>query len=77
MAKEFISLTHEPAKPADDVALAKDKIGFTNPNLHRRVETESESDLMKTDYSLSIIGVNSYRLTSQTIKRTPATQEIP
>lgn len=46
---------------------AKDDIGYTNPNLHRRVDPQqpTDPDKVKPDsYQLGIYGTNSYRTTT-------------
>lgn len=53
-----------PAKAVDEkdaeVIKAK-KSGFSNPNLHRYLPSDSKDDLAPRDYTLSIQGNNSYR----------------
>lgn len=54
-----------PAKLASEEELKKDEVGFTNPNLHRRIDP-AERDLPETEpreYKLTIQSVNSYRTT--------------
>lgn len=40
--EQYGKMASGPMKPADAKDLIKDEIGFTNPNLHRRIETETE-----------------------------------
>lgn len=65
MAMEFPKTAQGAAVPADSEALEKDEIGFTNPNLHRRVDPQppapDSGEVAPRDYILSVQGVNSYR----------------
>lgn len=57
-----------PAKLASAEDVEKDELGFTNPNLHRRIDPV-ERDLPETEsrkYKLTIQSVNSYRTTQIT-----------
>lgn len=57
-----------PAKELSGSELEKDtNIGFTNPNLHRRVDPKSPVNPNETctrDYSIGIYSTNSYRTTT-------------
>lgn len=58
----------------------KDEIGFTNPNLHRRIETDLEKPdgVLDMEISLRVQGVESYRTTSYTVHDEESTTcEIP
>lgn len=52
---------------ADAEALDKDKVGFTHPNLHRRIDPqppeEGSGEVRCRDYKLGVYGTNSYRTT--------------
>jgi len=54
-----------PAVPATDADLARDAIGYTNPNLHRRIDPQEplpeSEELAPREYVLAIQTVNSYR----------------
>lgn len=60
-----------PAKLADQVDMARDALGFTNPNLHRRVDPQDppkaedprNQEVAPRDYKLTIQNVHSYRTT--------------
>lgn len=58
------------ARPANEEELIKDQEGYTNPNLHRRIDPQ-EIDTTKTgevderEYILEIHAGNSYRTTIQ------------
>ena len=60
-----------PAKPADEDDLARDALGFTNPNLHRRIDPKQppvaddprNQEKYPRDYLLSLQNVHSYRTT--------------
>lgn len=70
MSKKFIKVTQGPAVLADSVALKKDKDGFTNPNLHRRIKvkkTTGKDEYLPREYELSVRGVDSYRSTKMFI----------
>lgn len=66
-----------PAKEVDLEDLKHDKLGFTHPNLHRRIFTPPEgTDNRK--YKLGIYGYNSYRTTEIiTHDEESTTSEIP
>lgn len=69
-SEKFVNMAQGPAVPADDNALDKDRVGFTHPNLHRRVKgdrTIGDSEHLPREYSLSIRGVDSYRTTESFI----------
>lgn len=52
---------------------AKDLIGYTNPNLHRRVDLD---EIGNKSYKLTVNGVNSYKIVSETLHddRFPTTE---
>lgn len=57
------------ARPASEAEIAQEATGFTNPDLHRRidpqeVDTASTGEVAPRDYQLEISGVNSYRTTT-------------
>lgn len=60
-----------PAVPASEDDLARDELGFTNPNLHRRVDPQEppiaedarDQEVAPRGYQLNIQGVRSYRTT--------------
>lgn len=54
-----------PATKATEEDLQKDASGFTTPNLHTRIISDSTEDNVPTDYSVGIYGVNSYRTTQR------------
>ena len=53
------------AQLADSEDLKRDELGYTNPNLHRRVMSPGMSDedksILDTQYKLGIYGNDSYR----------------
>ena len=51
------------AVPADAEALAKDAVGYTHPNLHRRIQATDRElpELSPRYHELIVGGVNSYR----------------
>lgn len=61
-----------PAKLADADDLARDALGFTNPNLHRRVDPKEppiaedprNQEVAPREYQLNIQGLRSYRTTT-------------
>ena len=56
-----------PAVLASEDDLIRDEVGFTHPNLHRRIDPQEPSADSKEyhprDYSLGIYSVNSHRTT--------------
>lgn len=60
-----------PAKPASAADLARDELGFTHPNLHRRVDPHDppiadnplNQEVAPRSYQLEIQNVHSYRTT--------------
>lgn len=54
------------AKPLTDEEKQRDDVGFTHPNLHRRVDSKDPADYPEKsprDYKLSIQGLYSLRTT--------------
>lgn len=60
-----------PARPATAEDLARDELGFTGPNLHRRVDPQQppvaddprNQEALPRSYDLTIQNVHSYRTT--------------
>jgi len=60
--------------PASDEDIQRDDLGYTNPNLHRRVDPKfpveaddaTDYELTPRDYLIGIQAVNSYRTTIKT-----------
>ena len=69
------------ASKASDAELEKDTLGFTNPNLHRRINNDGkviDPELKPRQYNLSISGYNSYRGVDVTLHDEDSTaSEIP
>lgn len=66
-----------PAEEANAEDLEKDNIGFTNPNLHRRIFTSPEGTSGHS-YKVGIYGYDSYRTTEITLHdEESTTSEIP
>lgn len=68
--KVFLPVGQGPATlltEQEALELARDRIGFTHPNLHRRIDNTIEYDVhgvkYPAQYSLELGGVNSYRTT--------------
>lgn len=61
-----------PAKVASDEDLQRDELGFTNPNLHRRIDPQEpeiadsilNQEKLPRGYQLTIQNVHSYRTTT-------------
>lgn len=73
-------ISQGPAKIADAEDLLRDENGFTNPNLHRRVETTPpvSPQVFSTTYTIEIESTNSYRTTQQYFHDEESTiSEIP
>lgn len=73
----YKKLAHGEMQPATEVDLLKDRIGFTNPNLHRRIETETEAEQEK--YTIGVYDrQHSYRTVDySTHDEESTTCEIP
>lgn len=67
MDENYPKVGQGPWKEASTEDIEKDEIGFTNPNLHRRVDSETPAEgsgkYRPDDYEVGIYSVNSYRLT--------------
>lgn len=54
-----------PATPATEEDIERDKIGFTGPNLHRRVDPQipapDSEEYKPRSYDIGIYGYDSYR----------------
>lgn len=73
-----------PAKVVDDNSdeMVKDEFGYTNPNLHRRVDASHDhipaNESSPRNYELGIYNLNSYRtVTRHTHDEESETCEIP
>ena len=69
-----------PAHLATPEELQKDIVGYTNPNLHRRIDPQprEEPEVSPREYLLSVGGVDSYRMTKITTHdENSTTSEIP
>lgn len=67
----------EDATIIDKTAQAKDDVGFTHPNLHRRIYTPPDGSI-NHKYELGIQGVCSYRTTETILHdEESTTSEIP
>lgn len=65
MAYQIPIMGQGNAKPATSEDKTRDDVGFTNPNLHERIEMNSqpEGEFKPRKYHVSIQGVNQYRTT--------------
>ena len=77
---EYCLFAQGYAKPATAEDLARDASGITDPNLHRRIDPELDTEADQTveegtTYKLLVQGVASYRSTSCT--RYDEDSEIP
>lgn len=83
MPNQYIDPTigQGPAVPADALELERDAVGFTNPNLHRRIDPQPPTDAYEVaprDYMLGIYDVYSYRTTQiNTHDEESTTSEVP
>lgn len=70
--KDFPKVNRRTAIPANDSDLKNDAHGFTNPNLHRRVDAKQPSkgseEVLPRDYNFSVAGWYSYRNTHNFIQ---------
>lgn len=72
VAHQYPVLGQGPATPATEEDLERDELGFTNPNLHRRVDPQDpptaddprNQEIAPRDYTLGIQNVHSYRTTT-------------
>lgn len=78
------TMTQGPGHYVEDPSeeLTKDTIGFTGPNLHRRIDPqqppESSPCLSPNSYSLGIYGMDSYRTVTEYVHdENSTTSEIP
>lgn len=67
-AKDFIRMGQGPATKIESNSLesTKDEFGYTQPNLHRRVDPQEPNDDTETsprEYKLGVYGLDSYRTT--------------
>lgn len=79
-------MTQGPAKPLTEDDEARDALGFTHPNLHRRTDPQDpptaddprNQELTPREYSLELSGVHSYRaVTITTHDEESIDSEIP
>lgn len=79
MAAEMPQMGQGPVQPLTEEELEKDKLGFTHPNLHRRMETtdtyQGEGELQPRKYTLGLYGVCSIR-TTETFIHDEDTEEV-
>lgn len=69
---------HGNMKILTDEDLQRDENGFTNPNLHRRIDpSQGEGEYAPRDYNLFISRYDSYRLTSSYFGSIDNDEEIP
>lgn len=69
------ALAQGAAYRPNELELARDEEGFTNPNLHRRTADHSEDTVLQ---ELRIYGTNSYRFShTDTHDEESTTSEIP
>lgn len=75
-----LNLGQAPAVAASAEDLEKDKLGYTNMNLHRRIDprtpSKSSPEVAPRDYVLNIHGVHSYRTTTVNSQDDSATEDL-
>lgn len=79
---EFPEMYNGPVKPLTPDEEAKDKLGYTHPNLHRRITTgetyRAPGEILPRKYYLGLHGVCSIRVTETTVHSESAIdEEIP
>lgn len=80
---EFPTMSQGPGHfiPDSGEEMDKDQLGFTNPNLHRRIDPQPyflDGRSVENSYTISIYGHNSYRTTSVPLHDEESTTcEIP
>lgn len=75
MSTSIEKIGQGPAKPIepDSIEETRDIVGFTHPNLHRRIDSDNPEK-----HELGIYGVNSYRIiNTSTHDEESTTSEIP
>lgn len=81
MADTIPSVGQGPAKIASVEDTARDNVGFTNPNLHRNVDSKTPIDpneVSPREYMFYIESLDSYRMTDIiTHDEDSTTREIP
>ena len=63
----FPKVEQGPAKLATDEEIQRDAVGFTHPNLHRRIDPQilpESNEYHPREYQLAINSLNSYRTTT-------------
>ena len=71
MSKIIPHIGQGPAKEATSEDLNRDELGFTHPNLHRRIQKDKK-------YKLGIYGYDSYRTTEIVVHdEESTTSEVP
>ena len=74
----FVPVAQGVAKLANSADIARDELGYTNPNLHRRIDCDISETNRPTEYSLLVGNVNSYRTTRVTLHdEDSTTTEVP
>lgn len=75
MSNNIQPMGQGPAKIANEQDLARDDMGYTNPNLHRRINTSQSDNISVT---VGIYGVDSYRTIEYKVHdEESTTSEIP
>lgn len=72
LLRSYPEIGQGPGRLANEEDLARDELGFTHPNLHRRVypkdppiaDDSRNQELLPRSYDLQIQNVHSYRTTS-------------
>lgn len=79
--RELVLMPSGPAVPANAEQIAKNEHGFTNPDLHRKIETngtQGEGEVAPRQYGLTISGTHSYQTTKYVTHDEESTaSEIP
>lgn len=66
---EFVQMGQGPATKIEDdsVGKQKDDFGFTQPNLHRRIDPQKPSpnsiEVKEREYNIGVYNLDSYRMT--------------
>lgn len=59
-----------PAQPATEAEISFDELGYTTPNLHRRIDSrlddQDTEEITPKDYKFTIQGLNSHRYSRKT-----------
>lgn len=82
MLENYPQIAQGQATPATAEDIARDEVGITDPNLHRRIDNETTpvkpGELIPDTYTIGVSALNSYRTTQHTVHDEGSTiSEVP